>query len=31
MVEVFMYFDRPDLKLRIGEWRNIILNEMKDE
>lgn len=31
MVEVFMYFDRPDLKVRIGEWRNIILNEMKDE
>lgn len=26
MVEVFMYFDRPDLKLRINEWRNIILN-----
>lgn len=30
MVEVFMYFDRPDLTLRVGEWRNIILNEMNN-
>ena len=25
MVEVFMYFKRPDLKIRVDEWRNIIL------
>ena len=31
MVEVFMYFNRPDLKIKIGEWRNIILNEMNDD
>lgn len=30
MVEVFMYFDRPDLKVKVGEWRNIILDEMKN-
>ena len=29
MVEVFMYFNRPDLKIRISEWRNIILTDME--
>lgn len=31
MVEVFMYFERPDLNIRINEWRNVILNEIKNE
>ena len=30
MVEVFMYFDRKDLKIRVNEWRNIILNELSN-
>jgi len=30
MVEMFMYFDRPDLKIRVGEWRELILNETND-
>ena len=29
MVEVFMYFNHPDLKIRISEWRNIILTDME--
>lgn len=31
MVEVFMYFDRPDLELRKHEWQNIILNETQNQ
>tara|TARA_A100001011_G_scaffold400547_1_gene516115 strand:+ start:1513 stop:2016 length:504 start_codon:yes stop_codon:yes gene_type:complete len=31
MVEVFLYFERSDLEMRVGEWRNIILNEMKND
>lgn len=31
MVEIFLYFERSDLEMRIGEWRNIILNEMKND
>ena len=31
MVEVFLYFERPDLEMRVGEWRNIILNEIKND
>lgn len=27
MVEVFMYFERPDLQTRVKEWRNILLTE----
>tara|TARA_Y100000389_G_scaffold204838_1_gene260060 strand:+ start:5686 stop:6171 length:486 start_codon:yes stop_codon:yes gene_type:complete len=28
MVEVFMYFKRSDLKVRVDEWRNILLTEI---
>tara|TARA_Y100000992_G_scaffold301393_1_gene272188 strand:- start:831 stop:1322 length:492 start_codon:yes stop_codon:yes gene_type:complete len=31
MVEVFMYFDREDLIIRTSEWRQIILEDMKNE
>ena len=28
MVEVFMYFKRSDLQIRVDEWRNILLTDM---
>ena len=31
MVEVFMYFDRPDLLMRTAEWRRIILEDLQTE
>lgn len=31
MVEVFMFFERADLNIRVAEWRELILNEMQDE
>lgn len=31
MVEVFMYFERDDLTVRVSEWRNIILNETEPD
>lgn len=31
MIEVFMYFERPDLLMRTAEWRQIILEDLQNE
>lgn len=30
MIEVFMYFERPDLLIRTAEWRQIILEDLQN-
>ena len=31
MVEVFIYFDRPDLITKTSEWRQILIEDMQNE